>query len=316
MYNIFNQILDQYDERSINQKIASDLPEKPTDDSNFALILKEGNKVAHKYPIDTVENVAFSFASYQKNGFKLSGEMSKVAESNLGRMLDFYGIKHDLKIDDKIKSNVVNVANKSEVKVASSTQKEYFALDNGDFQYLPLDTKEDFRLSLKEFLNNGKHLTPVLRKEAAGNFLKRASELKTVVPDSFEKYASWEVADPQTIKMAMATRYQIYNDNIKKNMDSILDKIATAEDALKAIDYIANVDKKVGVVPEKHFDLAEKFFKKANLEFQEKLSSALENKVFDEYLEPEIVDLLEEHGELAYEKLNPRLKSVILTLIK
>lgn len=316
MYNIFNQILDQYDERAINQKIASDLPEKPTDINNFALVLKEGNKTACKYPIDTVKNVAFSFAAYQKNGFKLSDDMAKVAESNLGKMLNFYGIQHNLKIDDSIKTNIVNVANASEIKVASNTQKEYFALDNGEIQYLPLDTKDDFRLSLKEFLNNSKYLAPNLRKEAAANFLKRSSELKIPVPDYFEKYASWEVAELPTLKMAMATRYQIYNDKIRENMDKLLSKIANAEDALKAIDYISDVDKKLGVIPEKHFDLAEKFFKKANIEFQEKLSSALENKVFDEYLEPEIIDLLEEHGELAYDKLNPRLKSVILTLIK
>lgn len=231
MYNYFNQILDQYDERLVNEKIAEDLGELPESDDQYALIIKQGSDILRKYPIDTVENVAFSYIAFDKNRNKLSDSMSKIAETNISKMLDFYGVEHDLQQYD-ITTNTYTLTQADLNKLAAQpTPKKEFAFEYGEKSYLPLDTVSDFDASLSEF-KTGKHKLPVLiKKEASRRFVARGMELNKPVPE-LSKYASFDIGSQEQMRAAMATRFLSYTPKIKEYVTEAIAQIKTAEMSL------------------------------------------------------------------------------------
>lgn len=318
MKTYFNQVLDQYDEKLINEQL-TDLPGQPDKDEDYALIIKHGNDIIKKYPLNNVENVAYSYVSFQKNRNKLNEEMDKIASSNLSRILDFYGLEHELEDFDS-PNNTYVLSQKDINKLASMPDpKQHFALSNGERNYLPMDTREDFEASLKTFKKEISYLSPEIRKSVSASLVKRAEELN-IGKTGLEKYASYLLAEKEDIKAALATRYMSYTDNIKLMVDTMVDNIKTANDAMSVIEIITDIDNEIGIKPQKHFDLAEKFFqtteKHADDNFSLKLNVALKNKSLDSYLDSEVIDLLKTGGEKVYNNLNPRLKAVILNVIK
>lgn len=319
MYIYFNQILDQYDERLVNEKLASYLPELPESDSDYALIIKEGNELMRKYPINTIENVAYSYASFQKNRSKLSDGMDKIASSNLGKMLNYYGIENDLKVSNEVKTNYYKITQADQFKIASiPDRKERFAVSLDENNYLPIDTVKDWRASLDTLLTDMPGLPPAVKKLASDNIFQRAKELGIEPPQRLSKYASMDLAEPQVLRAAMATRYLVYTQPMQKLADEILKNIQTPIDAIDAIAVIEKIDAKAGVVPEKHFDLAEKFFntKQADVEFSTRFQEALDDGTFEPYLDSDVIDYLKENGSESFGQLNPRLKNIILNIVK
>jgi hypothetical protein len=245
--------------------------------------------------------------------------MDKVAASNLGKMLDFYNIEHDLVISDKVTDNFYKITTRDTIKLASvPDRKEKFAISLDENHYLPIDTVKDWKASLDTLLHDMPKLPIEIKKIASDNIFQRAKELGIEPPQRLAKYASMELASPQVLRSAMATRYMVYSEPMKKLADKILENIETSIDAIDAIGVIEKIDAKVGVVPEKHFDLAEKFFntKEASVEFSTRFQDALDNKVFEPYLDKEVIEYLEENGSESFNNLNPRLKNVILNIVK
>lgn len=318
MINYFNQVLDQYDEKQVNEKIAS-LPESPKNDSLYALILKKDNNIAKKFPIDTSMNTALSYLSYEKNASKLTPEMRKIAGSNLANALDLFGIEHNIP-QYEVTTNVYEIKKSDEqpLNKIASIEKKYFAIESDKGNKLPIDTISDLNDSIKIFFKEAYKLPHSIKKEAAFKFVKRASELNlTSVPSAIYQYCSKTPVEVKQMKASILDRTMNYPLEGKKVAYEALESIKTAEDVETAIEIINGLDKMFNIIPGKFEDLSKAFYttkKTASAQFDEKLKIALDNNTLNDYLDTDIISSLKT-GELNYDNLNPRTKQVIETIL-
>lgn len=313
MINYFNQILDQYDEKQVNEKIAS-LPELPTNDSDYALILVKGDEKIRKYPINNAMNVALSFASYEKNASKLNNAMNKIASTNLANTLDLFGIKHRLPQYVDVDTNIYVIKKEDELQKKHAEEKTHFAIEDK----LPIDTVYDLTTSVNTFLQNVHSLPHKVKKEAAFNFVKRASELGlTSLPSAIYEYCAKTPVEVKQMKAAMLSRTMNYPMEGKKLAYQMIESVKTAEDVDSLVDVINGLDKKFNIIKEKHPDLSKTFYtskKTASAVLEDKLKDALDNKKLNDYLDKEIISSLE-NGDLTFNSLNPRTQKLIETVI-
>lgn len=313
MINYFNLILDQNDEKVLNSKIAS-LPDPPKANSDYALILKKGNDSVRKYPIDTAENVALSYVSFEKNSEKLTEEMYKIASTNLAKALDFYKLPHGLLKDASITGNSYTIKPKDEY-IYTEPEKTAFAIEAEGIKRLPIDTPGDLDSSIKLFKKDIYKLPPEIKKLASKKFVEKAKEFNVVIPPEIKKYASEQLIDKTEMQTMLASRLRYYPENVKTIAVDMLNHVKTAADALEYIKFTENADSILNLNKINHPDLAAEFFstdKKAN--YQEDLQNALDNNVLNDYLDVEIIGLLKENPS-NFEHLNSNLKQTIKKII-
>lgn len=315
MINYFNLILDQNDEKVLNTKLAF-LTDNPKDSKDYALILKKGNDSIRKYPINTSENVAYSYVSFEKNSEKLTPEMFKIASSNLAKAMDFYKMSHNLTKDATVTNNVYVIQPKDE-HVYTPVEKTAFAIDAEGIKRLPIDTPTDLESSIKLFKKDIYKLPPEIKKTASQNFVKRAEELGITIAPEINKYASEQLIDKSEMRTMMSSRLQYYPENVKTVALDMLDHIKNANDALEYIKFAENADAILNLNKVNHPDLSAEFFsikQDKTAEFYKDLESAIDNSVLNDYLDEEVVGLLKDNPG-NFDHLNPNLKQTIKTII-
>lgn len=314
MINYFNLILDQNDEKVLNSKIAS-LPELPKEAKDYALILKKGNESVRKYPLNTMENLAFSYASFEKNRDKLTPEMDKIASTNLAKALDFYRVKHTLTKEATVNGNTYTIKPKDE-QIYIEPEKTAFAIEIDTLQRLPIDTPNDLKDSIKLFKRDIYKLPVEIKKIASKNFVKRAAELGVEVPSELNKYASETLIGATDMRTMLSSRLKAYPDNIKKIAVEMLDHVKTAENAVEYIKFIETVDSNLNLNKVNHPDLSAEFFSTINktADFYEALQEGIDSNVLNDYLDKEIIGVLKE-TPANFEHLNPNLKQTIKKIL-
>lgn len=313
MINYFNLILDQNDEKVLNSKIAS-LPSQPKANSDYALILKKGNDYVRKYPIDTAENVAYSYVSFEKNSEKLTPEMFKIASTNLAKAMDFYKLAHSLTKAVEVSTNTYTIKPKDEY-VYTPESKYAFAIDSEGVQRLPVDTPTDLDSSMKLFKRDIYKLPAEIKKMASKKFVEKAKEFNVIIPLEINKYASDTLIDKSEMRTMLSSRLKYYPDNVKNVALDMLDHIKTSSDAVEYIKFTENADELLNLNKINHPDLSAEFFtvnKIAN--FYEDLGNAIDNNVLNDYLDEEVISVLKENPN-SFEHLNPNLKQTIKKII-
>lgn len=315
MIKFANQKLDFLDEKSPS-KIGLEY-EAPKHDYDYGLILKTASgEYLKKYPLNNYDNCVYSFVSYEHNKHKLTPEMQKIAESNMSKRLNFYKIENSLSFDKSVTTNtyLIKESDEKQFEKKAEVPKEYAYKDK-----LPIDTVENLQKSANEFLKQAKKLSIKDRKEVAFNLVKKASELKVELPTSVLEYSSTTPKKFQQIKVAMTTRMMSYPIKVKNLVNNLLENIKTSNDAIKVAEMVDKIDSKVGIKKSMHKDVARDFFsieKTAEQKKQEKLANALDAGMLDEYFDKDIIDALKKEGSEAYEKLNPRSKTIIDYVLK
>jgi hypothetical protein len=311
------QVIDFIDEKVANNLELDMIYEEPKEDSDYALIMKEPDSdvILKKFPINNLNNCAFSYASFKKNASILSERMKKIAETNIAKRLDIYGLEHDLNADQNWKGNFYQIKKSDERKMDKlASAPQLFAFHDS----LPIDTVEQLMKSASIFIKDKYKLTHKEKKEVANNLVKRASELNVEVPTDIFQYASYTPKELHGLKVAMASRFVSYPSKIKGMLEKMLGNIKTAEDTKIVLDTIEKLDKEYRVRPLQHLDPAKELFtiEKTAEELQiEKLKRALDADLFDDLIEKDTIDFLKTSSD-NYFKLQPKEKVIIDTLLK
>jgi deoxyribodipyrimidine photolyase len=209
-------------------------------------------------------------------------------------------------------SNIYTVKAADESLPKQADFPQLFAFE----EKLPIDTVSNLHKSSREFLKQARALPVKTRKEIALTLVKRAEELKVNIPTGVFEYSSFTPSSFKQMKTAMYSRYQNYPEQVKKVVDSMVEKIKTSDDAIKVASAIEKIDEKLEIKKSKHLDLAVGFFsteKTAEEKFSNKLQRALEGGLFDEYLNPNTIDLLKTADGVG--KVTPAEKQIIDTIL-
>lgn len=308
MYKLANQTLDFLDEKNPQELDIN--YEGPVNDADYALIIKTASgDVLKKYPVNNSTNLVFSHVSYEKNKHKLNDGMRKIAESNLAKRLDLYGFNHEYNIEETYGNQYALTREEETLKEAEEEPKEFAYEDK-----LPIDNVKNLQKSASEFLRQARALPVRDRKNIAFALVKKASEMGVELPTAILEYSSYTPKTLQGMKVAMATRTRSYPDKVRKLTDTLLQTVKTAEDCVKVAEMVETIDKELGIKTERHEDPSKGFFsieKRADQIFNERLNTALDNNLLEDYFAPEVLEDLKDFGQNAYNNLDHNSRSLI-----
>lgn len=314
MFKLANQVLDFLDEKT-PQELGLDYvaPEK---DYDYGLVIKTASgDILKKYPLNNVENVAFSAASYEHNKYKLTSGMQKIAEASLAKRMDLYNLPHTYKAAEDVKGNYY-ISNREEeqIKVAEKPPTEFAFGDK-----LPMDTIPLLQKSASEFIKGAKSLPVKARKEVAFNLVKKAEAFGVELPTGILQYSSMTPKGLKQMKTAMATRMTSYPSKVKQLVDGLIENTKTASDAIKLSEMVEKIDETLGLKSYNHADTAGAFFSidehVKEKEFGTKLASALDENKLDVYFDKEVVSELKDSGYAYFKSLDKNSQNVIEAIL-
>lgn len=146
----------------------------------------------------------------------------------------------------------VNVTDKEPAREVKEKKAEFTACPMSYPGRYPLDTFEQVKKAAAYFEEYGGRLAPVERREYCQNMVKRADALAIGVSKTARKYAATSYAPMEEIKVAMASRRNLVDDEVAFGvLEALEEKIAsTPADLFCAT--LGEFDRAVGL--DRHYD--------------------------------------------------------------